>query len=88
MVEVVDDFCPWNAGRWEIEGGPDGAGCVRSDKAADITMSANDLGAVYLGGTRLAALAQAGRIDGSPDAVRRADVFFLGDAAPFCQTFF
>jgi predicted acetyltransferase len=29
VLEVVDEFCPWNAGRWRLTGGPDGATCWR-----------------------------------------------------------
>lgn len=89
VVEVVDDFCPWNAGRWEIAGGPDGSTCERSTAAPTLTLTANDLGAVYLGGTRLAVLAQSGRVDAaSTEVLRRADAFFQSDVPPYCQTFF
>jgi predicted acetyltransferase len=27
VLEVTDSFCPWNEGRWLLEGGPDGARC-------------------------------------------------------------
>lgn len=90
VLEVRDDACPWNAGRWRLEGGPSGASCVRADEAtADLTLSAAELGAAYLGGTRLAALAAARRIDEhAPGALARADVMFAEARAPWCQTFF
>ncbi|HVM08141.1 MAG TPA: GNAT family N-acetyltransferase [Acidimicrobiales bacterium] len=91
-IEVVDDFCPWNSGRWIVDGGPDGATCERDaggGAAADLQLSARDLGAVYLGGTRLAVLAQAGRVAGrDADVIRRGDAFFASDVTPYCQTFF
>jgi predicted acetyltransferase len=90
VVEVRDDTCPWNAGRWRLEGGPEGATCVRAPEAtADLTLSASDLGAAYLGGTRLAALAAAGRVDEhTKGALTTADVMFAEARAPWCQTFF
>lgn len=90
VVEVVDPVCPWNEGRWRLEGGPAGATCVRGDEAsADLTLSATELGAAYLGGTRLAALAAAGRVDEhTAGAVARADVMLAEARAPWCQTSF
>lgn len=90
VVEVRDPVCPWNDGRWRLDGGPDGATCVRGDAAtADLTMSAAELGAAYLGGTRLAALAAARRVDEhTPGAVATADLMFAQARAPWCQTHF
>ena len=89
VIEVDDPFCPWNAGRWQVEGGPDGATCVKTDASPDLRVGANDLGAVYLGGTRLATLARAGRVEATDHAMlRRADAFFQGEITPVCQTFF
>ncbi|HVF33680.1 MAG TPA: GNAT family N-acetyltransferase [Acidimicrobiales bacterium] len=90
VLEVRDPFCPWNDGRWRLDGGPAGASCVRADGAsADLTLSAAELGAAYLGGTRLAALAAARRVDEhTPGALARADLLFAEARAPWCQTFF
>jgi predicted acetyltransferase len=90
VLEVRDAFCPWNEGRYVLEGGPDGATCERtSSDTADLTLTSNELGAAYLGGTGLGALARAGRIDEHSDgAVRRAHAMFLHDPAPWCGTYF
>jgi predicted acetyltransferase len=91
IIEVRDPFSPWNEGTWTVDGGPDGATCERAGAGAtaEVTLTANELGAVYLGGTRLATLAQAGRVTASdPAAIRRADLFFVGEQQPFCQTHF
>ena len=90
VVEVRDTVCPWNAGRWRLEGSPDGATCERTDAAsADITLSASELGAVVLGGTRLSALAAARRVDEhATGAVTGADSMLATARAPWCQTFF
>ena len=90
VLEVLDPFCPWNEGRWRLEGGPAGASCVRADEATpDLTLSVAELGAAYLGGTRLAALAAARRVDEhTRGALTTADLMFAEARAPWCQTFF
>ncbi|KOV98772.1 hypothetical protein ADK65_20825 [Streptomyces sp. NRRL B-1140] len=62
VFEVEDAFCPWNAGRWRLTGDPKGASCERTTDAADLALSVRELGAAYLGGVSLAALAAAGRV--------------------------
>ena len=89
VLEVRDPFCPWNAGRWRLEGGPDGASCERTDASADLTLSAVELGAAFLGGVNLAALAAARRVDEhEPGAVARTASMLATARAPWCQTFF
>ena len=89
VVEVRDPFCPWNAGRWRLEGSLEGATCERTDASADLTLSAAELGAVFLGGTRLSTLFAARRVDEHvPGAVARADAMLATARAPWCQTFF
>ena len=62
VLEVADPVCPWNAGRWRLAGGPDGATCERTRDPADLELSATELGAAHLGGPSLALLAAAGRV--------------------------
>lgn len=89
ILEVKDSFCPWNEGRYELEGGPEGADCRPSDAEPDLVLSATDLGAVYLGGVRFDTLRQAGRvIENAPGAVRRADALFTWDPPPWCPDMF
>ena len=82
--EIRDSFCTWNEGRYELEAGPDGARCLRTENEPEIVLSAADLGAVYLGGTRLQTLHRAGRIQGDGATVRQADAMFAWDTAPWC----
>ncbi len=89
VFEVADEFCPWNAGRWRLRGGADGASCARTRDAADLALSSTDLGAAYLGGTRLATLAQAGRVvELRPGALAAASRAFAGDREPWCPEIF
>ena len=62
VISVDDGFCPWNAGAFELEAGPEGASCTLATRSPDIALSAADLAAVYLGGTTLLNLSLAGRV--------------------------
>jgi len=88
VLDVRDPFCAWNEGRYELETGAEGARCRRTDAEPDITLSAADLGAVYLGGTRLATLQRAGRVEGDGNAIRRADALFSWEPLPCCPEVF
>ena len=89
VLEVRDPFCPWNEGRYELEGGPDGAECRRTRKGADVLMDASDVGAAYLGGVRFGTLARAGRVDEErPGALARADALFAWEPLPWCPSLF
>lgn len=85
VLDVADTFCPWNAGRYRLSGGPKGADCSRTTDAADLAISAADLGAAYLGGIRLTELAAAGRVTESrPGALLAASRAFAADRSPWC----
>lgn len=89
VLEVSDDACPWNAGRWRLRGGPDGSTCVRTDDPADIILGVVDLGAVYLGGTTLTELALAGRVEEvRPGSVASTATAFAHSPAPWCPAVF
>jgi predicted acetyltransferase len=90
VFEVSDAFRPEQAGRYVLEGGPEGAECRATDAAADLTLDVVDLGAAYLGGVRFSTLARAGRVvaqtPDAPDALARADAMFASEPAPWCAT--
>jgi predicted acetyltransferase len=91
VLEVTDGLLPANAGRWRLRAaGPGGAAdCARTDEAADIALDVRELGAAYLGGTRLAALAAAGLISElRPGAVGRLSTAMSWDPAPWCPRIF
>jgi predicted acetyltransferase len=89
VLELHDEFRPHSSGRWLVDGSPDGAQCTRTDRAADIALSAADLGAVYLGGVAWSTLAAAGRVrELTTGAVARADRAFLVHPSPWCTTHF
>jgi predicted acetyltransferase len=89
VVGLVDRFRPENGGRWRVEGSPDGATCVRTDRSPDLTLGAPELGSLFLGGVSATTLARSARIDEhTPDALTRADAFFCTRPAPWCATQF
>ena len=102
MLEVTDGLLPANAGRWRLRAaGPGGAAgvggaaglaaaeCARTDEPADIALDVRELGAAYLGGTRLAALAAAGLVrELRPGAVGRLSTAMSWDPAPWCPRIF
>jgi predicted acetyltransferase len=90
VFDVADDFCPWNAGQWRLTAVPgEAATCARTDDPADLVLSATELGAAYLGGTSLGALAAAGRVrELRPGALRAAATAFAEPRAPHCPEVF
>jgi len=57
--------------------------------AADLVLDVTQLGAAYLGGTRLGTLAEAGLVTGlRPGAVRQLSAAMSWDPAPWCPTVF
>ncbi|WP_324785593.1 GNAT family N-acetyltransferase [Streptomyces sp. H51] len=84
VLEVEDAFCPWNGGRWRLMGDAKGATCERTEDAADLALSVRELGAAYLGGVTLDALAAAGRVrELRPGALAEASVAFASTVAPW-----
>ncbi|HEX5569566.1 MAG TPA: GNAT family N-acetyltransferase [Streptomyces sp.] len=84
VLEVDDAFCPWNSGRWRLTGDTGGARCVRTDDDAELVLGTRELGAAYLGGTSLAALAGAGRVrEVRPGALGEAATAFASSVAPW-----
>ena len=101
VLEVRDEILPSNAGRWRLTttggglgyGSGSGSGlaasCVPATSAADLALDVTGLGAAYLGGTRLGALAGAGLVaEMRPGAVRQLSAAMAWDPAPWCPLIF
>jgi predicted acetyltransferase len=77
VLDVQDALLAENTGRWRLTGGPSGATCTPSTDPAGLTCDIRDLGAAYLGGTSLAALAAAGRVrELIPGTLRATSIAF------------
>ncbi|MFJ4428826.1 GNAT family N-acetyltransferase [Streptomyces bobili] len=84
IINVDDAFCPWNAGRWRLNGDSKGASCSRTTAQPDLSMSVNELAAVYLGGVSLTSLAAAGQVrELRQGALSEAAVSFGTTAVPW-----
>lgn len=91
VLDVLDDDVGgFGAGRYVLEGGPDGAKCLPSTvDSANLRVHQRALAAAYLGGYSLTAQAITGRVvELTPGALRRADAMFATPLAPWCATGF
>ena len=90
VLEVTDAILPGNAGRWHLTAAAGGAArCERTDEPADIALDVRELGAAYLGGTRLGTLAAAGLArELRPGALGRLSAAMTWDPAPWCPQIF
>jgi predicted acetyltransferase len=105
VLEVTDELLPGNAGRWHLRApGParpgaaaataatsatGGATCERTSEPADIALDIRELGAAYLGGTRLGTLAAAGLVtELRPGALAPLSAAMTWDPSPWCPAIF
>jgi predicted acetyltransferase len=85
VLEVTDALCPWNAGRWRLTVKSGEATVQRVSDEPDVALDIAALGAVFLGGTRLAALAAAQRVrELTPGSVTALSHAFAGERDPHC----
>ena len=95
VIEVADELCPQNAGRWRLAAGasaaPAGfrATCERTTAAADVVLPVWAVGAAYLGGTGLKAMASAGLItEATPGSLAALSTAMSWEPAPWCPMTF
>ena len=95
VIEVADELCPQNAGRWRLaaEAGAAPAGfratCERTTVPADVVLPVRALGAAYLGGTRLRAMAKAGLVtEATPGSLAALSTAMSWEPAPWCPMTF
>jgi predicted acetyltransferase len=82
VLEVSDAFCPWNEGRYALDGSTTKA-------PPDLRLTVDALGSAYLGGFSFSDLARAGRVEEAKEgAVARADALFRTDRKPWCPEIF
>jgi predicted acetyltransferase len=84
-MELRDEYCPWNAGRWTLEVDGGRGRLTQAVAEPQIALDANDLGAVFLGGWRPSALARSGRVVELLDGgLAAADALFATATLPWC----
>jgi predicted acetyltransferase len=81
VLDVRDEFCPWNAGRWRVAGGK----AERTDADPELELDVADLASAYLGAFDFGRLAAAQRVqEHAPGAVERASTLFRTPRVPYC----
>ena len=89
VLEARDEVCPWNEGRFELEGSPEGATCRASGSSPDLVLAVSDLGSAYLGAVSFSTLSRAGLVEErTPGALLRADRMFAVQYQPWTPTNF
>ena len=85
VFAVRDATCPWNEGRWKLDGGK----ASRTDDEADLALDVDALGSAYLGAVSFAQLRDSFRVQElSEGAVARADALFSWHPLPWCPEIF
>jgi predicted acetyltransferase len=80
VLDVRDEFCPWNQARWRVANGS----ADRTTAPADLSLDASALASVYLGGFTFEQLRWARRLEEQkPGAVERADELFRAERHPW-----
>jgi len=93
VIEVTDHQLPANSGRWRLRAGglaeTEPPTCERTSAEADLTLGIAELGAAYLGGTRLGALAGAGLVaEHRPGALAAVSAALSWDPLPWSPMMF
>jgi predicted acetyltransferase len=95
VIEVADELCPQNAGRWRLAAEASvapahfRATCERTTVPADVVLHVQALGAAYLGGTRLTAMAKAGLVtEATPGSLAALSTAMSWEPAPWCPMTF
>ena len=95
VIEVADQLCPQNTGRWRLaaETGATPAGCRATCEPttapADVVLPVLALGAAYLGGTGLGAMAKAGLVtEATPGSLAALSTAMSWEPAPWCPMTF
>ena len=84
VLEVTDELCPWNAGRYRVG---DDAG--RTEDTADLALDVAELATAYLGAFDFHQLVHAGRAEErSEGAAEAATLLFRTELPPYCPEVF
>ena len=81
---MQDEVCPWNAKRFALEAGPEGASCRATEAAPELALTAAALASTYLGAVSFSTLEQAGLVEEQKaGALERANKMFAVQQAPW-----
>ncbi len=89
VFELRDEICPWNAGRWALEAGADGASVTRTKDAPQLTLDVSALVQLLFGQVSPSLAVRYRRAEAAPDApLRLWDAMWRTQYAPFCPDWF
>ena len=84
VLEIRDELCSWNEGRFELEGSSEGATCRTSSSSPDLALAVSDLASAYMGTVSFSTLARAGLVEErTSGALLRADRMFAVQYQPW-----
>jgi predicted acetyltransferase len=85
VLDVTDEFCPWNTGRWRVSS----SGAKRTTASPQLRLDVSALGCAYLGAFSFSGLVRGGRVaELRRGAAARADAMFAAERAPWCPEIF
>jgi predicted acetyltransferase len=89
VFEVRDELCPWNAGRWALEAGPEGAHVARSKESPELTLDVSALTQILFGQVAPSRSVRYGRAEATAGApLDLWDGMWRTEFAPFCPDTF
>jgi predicted acetyltransferase len=89
MCAVVDDLCPWNAGRWQIETDGPHARVTRTTAEPDVTLPVTTLAMLFFGQISATEAVRMGRLDAHDErALPQWDALMHTHHRPFCADHF
>jgi predicted acetyltransferase len=88
VVLAVEDAQGHAAGSWAVRTREGRAEVARTDRDAEVSVTAETLGCLYLGGATVTALYRAGRVAGDDAAVARFAAMADLAEPPYCLTGF
>jgi len=85
VLDVRDAMCPWNAGRWLLEAGPEGAAVSRTKESAELSLDISSLAQLLFGQVPPSLAVRYGRAEAAAGApLARWDAMWRTAYAPFC----
>jgi predicted acetyltransferase len=89
VFELRDEMCPWNAGRWALEAGTEGASVTRTKESPQLTLDVSALAQLLFGQVSPLQAVRYARADAAADApLTLWDAMWRTEYAPFCPDWF
>ena len=89
VFEVLDDLCPWNRGRWQMEASAEGTAVSRTGKKPQLTMPISTLAMLVFGQISATEAARMGRLTVQEESALPVwDGVMCASYRPFCADLF